>query len=101
MNLGDMIRQLRMQQRLSIIELAKRTHVSEAYILNIESGKITNPSFFNMLKIARELNLDVYELEDLYIDPDWISLMEEARGIGLSSIEVRQFLQAHMAELTK
>ncbi|WP_257350446.1 helix-turn-helix domain-containing protein [Pseudalkalibacillus decolorationis] len=93
MYLGDIVRQLRMEYKLSVIELAKRVQVSEAYILNLENGKIPNPSFFKMVKIAQELDMDVFEMGDLYIDPEWIRLMDEARRLGLSREDVRNFLQ--------
>ncbi|WP_221567590.1 helix-turn-helix domain-containing protein [Alkalihalobacillus sp. TS-13] len=90
--LWSRIKEARLEQHISVIDLAQRVQVTEAYILNLENGKIQNPSFFKMIRIAKELDLDLYEMEELFIDPEWFKLMKEARALGLSSSEVRNFI---------
>ncbi|MGM7701345.1 helix-turn-helix domain-containing protein [Pseudalkalibacillus sp. Hm43] len=92
MYLGEKVRQARIAQQISIKELAKLVQVTEAYILNLESGIIQNPSFFTVVRIAKELGLDVYEMDKLYVDPEWLDLIKEARQLGLSRTEIRNFI---------
>lgn len=93
MHFGGQIKEARIIQRISIIELAKLVNVTEAYIINLENGKIQNPSFFKLMNIAKALNLDVYQLKNRCYDPDWLKLMKEAKVLGLTVEEVRQYIK--------
>jgi transcriptional regulator with XRE-family HTH domain len=93
MHFGGQVKEARTLQRISIIELAKLVNVTEAYIINLENGKIQNPSFFKLMNIAKALNLDVYQLKNRCYDPDWMKLMKEANVLGLTIEEVRQYIK--------
>ncbi|WP_408006177.1 helix-turn-helix domain-containing protein [Pseudalkalibacillus sp. A8] len=92
MYLWSKIRDARLERQISVIELAERVQITEAYILNLENGKIQNPSFFKMMRVSKELGLDLYELEELFVDPEWLKLMKEAIELGLSRKEIRNFI---------
>ena len=59
MSLGDTIRKLRIEKRLSPGQLAKRSDVSRPYLWQLESGGKTNPSFDVLEKLARALGVTV------------------------------------------
>lgn len=60
--LGKRIRQLRIENNLTMIELSKLCKVSQSYISDLENGKIKNPSIIKIEKIAAALGVPVIEL---------------------------------------
>ena len=60
--LGKRIRQLRIENNLTMIELSKLCKVSQSYISDLENGKIKNPSIIKIEKIAAALGVPVLEL---------------------------------------
>ena len=60
--LGKRIRQLRIENNLTMIELSKLGKVSQSYISDLENGKIKNPSIIKIEKIAAALGVPVIEL---------------------------------------
>lgn len=61
MNIGEKIRKIRKENKLTIVELAEITGLSKTTISDTETGK-TNPSNDTILKIAKALNIDVKDL---------------------------------------
>ena len=57
--LGKRIRQLRIENNLTMIELSKLCKVSQSYISDLENGKIKNPSIIKIEKIAAALGVPV------------------------------------------
>lgn len=49
---------------MSLKELSYATGISTGYLNNIENGKITNPSFFKIIKLLELYNLGREDLED-------------------------------------
>lgn len=60
--LGKKIKQLRIKNNLTMIELSKLCKVSQSYISDLENGKIKNPSIIKIEKIATALEVAVSEL---------------------------------------
>jgi transcriptional regulator with XRE-family HTH domain len=61
--LGKRIRVLRQERKISQEELAGRADIHRNYISQIESGK-RNLSFYNVVKIARALQVSPSKLID-------------------------------------
>ena len=59
--LGERVRKRRVQEQLSQEKLAERCGFDRTYISLVERGK-RNPSFTNLLKLARGLNIEVSQL---------------------------------------
>lgn len=54
MNLGDRIKQLRLNKKLSLRELGRLAHISHSFIADIESGR-SNPSLNTLEALANAL----------------------------------------------
>ena len=59
---GGMIAQLRKKQDLTLLQLAKRVGVTEAYVSMLENGVKKNPSLPVLRKLAKALKVTVAEL---------------------------------------
>ena len=53
MNLGDKIRQLREERRLTQGHLATHSSVSQGYLSQLENGEVKNPSAAVLLRVAQ------------------------------------------------
>jgi len=62
MRFGDLIRLSRELQGWTLRELEERSGISNALISQIETGRICEPSFHRVVKIARALNLKLNRL---------------------------------------
>lgn len=60
--LRTMVAQLRKQQHLTLLQLARRVGVTEAYMSMLESGARKNPSLATLKKLAKALKVSVAEL---------------------------------------
>jgi HTH-type transcriptional regulator, competence development regulator len=77
MTLGEKIKGLREDKRLSIRELGRRTDVTGMHISNLEKGKI-NASPELLVKIAKVLDTDADELLHMAdrVDPEVIDVIQ-------------------------
>ncbi len=57
--LRTMAARLRKQQNLTLLQLARRVGVTEAYMSMLESGARKNPSFATLKKLAKALKVSV------------------------------------------
>jgi len=57
-----MVARLRKQQHLTLLQLARRVGVTEAYMSMLESGVRKNPSLATLKKLAKALKVTVAEL---------------------------------------
>ncbi len=62
MVLSEMIALARDVKGLSLRDLEKATGISNALLSQIETGKVREPSWRNMVKIAKALDLDLDRL---------------------------------------
>jgi putative transcriptional regulator len=60
--LSTMIARLRKQQHVTLLQLAKRVGVTEAYMSMLERGVRKNPSLPTLKKLAKALKVSVAEL---------------------------------------
>ena len=96
--IGEKIKQLRLQKRLSLTELSEKAGVSKSYLSTIERNLQQNPSVQFLEKIADVLGVSVLSLihdaDDPYewLDPDWVELIEEAMDSGIDKQEFKEFL---------
>ena len=60
--LSTMIARLRKQQHVTLLQLARRVGVTEAYMSMLESGARKNPSLATMKKLAKALKVTLAEL---------------------------------------
>jgi putative transcriptional regulator len=60
--LSTMIARLRKQQHMTLLELARRVGVTEAYMSMLESGARKNPSLATLKKLAKALKVTLAEL---------------------------------------
>jgi XRE family transcriptional regulator, master regulator for biofilm formation len=60
--IGIMVRKLREGQGLTQTELAKRAHVTQAYVAMLEARVKTNPSIQVLQRLAKALKVRVEEL---------------------------------------
>lgn len=61
--LGNYIKGVRTSKNMSLRELAKRSGVSHSYLSQLENGKTNNPSIEVSRKIAKGLNVPLYEFQ--------------------------------------
>ena len=64
MNLGQYIRNSRIDKKMSLKQLAKKVNCSITIIHNIESGKQKHPKSVILFRISRVLELDYNKLLD-------------------------------------
>lgn len=62
MKIHFLIKQIRKEKNITLVELSKRTGISQSHLSDIENEK-KQPSFTIMWKISKVLNV---HLEDLY-----------------------------------
>jgi len=49
---------------LSLREVKAKTGISDAYICEVENGRVENPSFFKMMKLLELYNLSAADLKE-------------------------------------
>lgn len=97
--IGDRIKNLRIERKLSLTELAERAGVAKSYLSSIERNLQTNPSIQFLEKISNVLNVPVDYLlhetkeDETELDPEWISIVQEAMKSGVSKEQFREFLE--------
>ncbi|ASV66509.1 helix-turn-helix domain-containing protein [Cytobacillus sp. FSL W7-1323] len=95
--IGNRVKALRQEKKMSLSELADQAGVAKSYLSSLERNLQTNPSIQFLEKIAAVLNVPVDHLihdqinkEEL--DTDWINIVKEAMESGVSKEEFREFL---------
>src|SRR5712692_7068069 len=63
--LGDVLRKTREQLRISLRDVEEKTHISNAYLSQLENHKITQPSPSILRKLAQYYELSYSRLMDL------------------------------------
>ena len=93
MNVGDRIRQARIDQALSLTELARRAQISVSYLSEIERGR-KEPSARTLTRLYRELDMPAEnggeEAEQAISLGDKVRLARQEKGLT----------QARLAEIT-
>lgn len=96
--IGDRVKQLRIERKLSLTELADQAGVAKSYLSSLERNLQQNPSIHFLEKIAAVLNVPVGHLiyeqinkDDL--DIEWLKLVKEAMESGVSKEQFKEFLE--------
>jgi XRE family transcriptional regulator of biofilm formation len=96
--IGERVKKLRLEKRMSLSELADQAGVAKSYLSSLERNLQRNPSIQFLEKIASVLNVPIdylihesINLEEL--DQDWITIVKEAMNSGVSKDQFRDFLE--------
>lgn len=98
--IGERIKQLRQEKKMSISELAEKAGVAKSYLSSIERNLQTNPSIQFVEKIGTVLGVSVNELiqgdsskaED-QLDDEWLKIVQEAMESGVTKEQFREYLE--------
>lgn len=78
--IGQKIKDLRTEQDLSGMDVCRLADIAPSYLKDLESGRIANPGFFTLEKIARALKISIlYFLDDQQFAKE--SKMEDIRAL--------------------
>ncbi|MDM5313181.1 XRE family transcriptional regulator [Peribacillus frigoritolerans] len=95
--IGYRVKSLREEKKMSISELSAKSGVAKSYISSLERNLQTNPTILVLEKIARILciNVDVLlkEQPDKIMDEEWMEILQDVMGAGISKEEMRGFIQ--------
>ncbi|MFD3260350.1 helix-turn-helix domain-containing protein [Paenibacillus lentus] len=98
-HIGERIQKFRLDQDLSLSELASKADVAKSYLSNVERNIQSNPSIQFIEKIADALNVTIPMLlygdrpAEHLLDPEWSLLVQEAMNSGISKQEFKSFLE--------
>ncbi|RCW74739.1 helix-turn-helix domain-containing protein [Saliterribacillus persicus] len=98
--IGDKIKKLRQEKRMSLSELAEQAGVAKSYLSSIERNLQSNPSIQFIEKVGKVLDASVNELlmseseKDIrnQLDEDWLELAQDAMNSGISKDQFKEFL---------
>ncbi|HLR52102.1 MAG TPA: helix-turn-helix domain-containing protein [Candidatus Avamphibacillus sp.] len=98
--IGNKIKQLRLEKKMSLTELAEQANVAKSYLSSIERNLQVNPSLQFLEKIVRVLGVTVNELisenDSNYsseLDEEWIQIVKEAMNSGVSKEQFKEYLE--------
>ncbi|WP_068673103.1 helix-turn-helix domain-containing protein [Oceanobacillus sp. Castelsardo] len=100
--IGEKIKQLRKEKKMSISELAERAGVAKSYLSSIERNLQSNPSIQFIEKISEVLGVTVNELlndetnqsvEYETLDNEWLDIVREAMDSGVTKEQFREYLE--------
>ena len=96
--IGDRVKKLRQEKKMSLSELALKAGVAKSYLSSLERNLQTNPSVQFLEKIASVLGVpvDTLILEQLNkedLDSEWMKLVQEAMISGVSKDQFREFIE--------
>ncbi|MFP3510700.1 helix-turn-helix domain-containing protein [Peribacillus sp. SIMBA_075] len=94
--IGYRVKSLREERKMSISELSTKSGVAKSYISSLERNLQTNPTILVLEKIARILCIKVdallNEQADKGMDEEWMAIMQDVMGSGISKEEMREFI---------
>lgn len=99
--IGEKIKQLRQNKKMSISELAEKAGVAKSYLSSIERNLQSNPSIQFMEKISEVLGVTVNELigdnqeerAEEQLDKEWLELVHEAMNSGVTKDQFKEYLE--------
>jgi XRE family transcriptional regulator of biofilm formation len=97
--IGKKVKQLRLEQGLTLTELAEKAGVAKSYLSSIEREVQSNPSIHFLEKISAVLGVQLetiihndYQPQE-QLDEEWLSLVKEAMDSGISKDQFMEFLE--------
>ncbi|WP_205137436.1 helix-turn-helix domain-containing protein [Virgibacillus halotolerans] len=97
--IGETIKKLRQDKKMSISELAEKANVAKSYLSSIERDLQSNPSIQFIEKISNVLGVSVNDiinekdsqsLEEL--DDEWLKIVQEAMDSGVTKEQFKEYL---------
>ncbi|MEC2160548.1 helix-turn-helix domain-containing protein [Virgibacillus halodenitrificans] len=98
--IGDKIKQIRKDKKMSLSELAEKAGVAKSYLSSIERNIQTNPSIQFIEKISVVLDVSVNglihekqsaDIEEL--DDEWLEIVQEAMDSGVTKEQFKEYLE--------
>lgn len=98
--IGERIKQLRKEKRMSISELAEKAGVAKSYLSSIERNLQSNPSIQFIEKISQVLGASVNDVindkesvVETELDSEWMDIVNEAMNSGVSKAQFKEYLE--------
>ena len=98
--IGEKIKQLRKEKRMSISELAEKAGVAKSYLSSIERNLQSNPSIQFIEKISQVLGVSVNDIinnkDSIYeteLDSEWMEIVKEAMESGVTKGQFKEYLE--------
>ncbi|WP_087972558.1 helix-turn-helix domain-containing protein [Oceanobacillus rekensis] len=99
--IGEKIKKLRQDKRMSISELAEKAGVAKSYLSSIERNLQSNPSIQFIEKISTVLGVSVNDiineesknLDTEELDSEWMQIVQEAMKSGVSKAQFKEYLE--------
>ncbi|MBM7690904.1 XRE family transcriptional regulator of biofilm formation [Peribacillus deserti] len=104
--IGDRVKIIRKEKKMSMSELAEKAGVAKSYLSALERNLQSNPSIQFLEKIAAVLEVPLDSL--LYdqpsqdsLDADWMKIVKEAMSSGVSKEQFREFIEFNKWRINK
>ncbi|MGJ9457639.1 helix-turn-helix domain-containing protein [Oceanobacillus sp. CF4.6] len=98
--IGETIKKLRQEKRMSISELAEKAGVAKSYLSSIERNLQSNPSIQFIEKISTVLGVSVNDvinenesIDTAELDNEWMQIVQEAMQSGVSKEQFKEYLE--------
>ncbi|MFD1849035.1 helix-turn-helix domain-containing protein [Oceanobacillus bengalensis] len=98
--IGEKIKQLRQDKKMSISELAEKAGVAKSYLSSIERNLQSNPSIQFIEKISHVLGVSVNDIinnseniDPSELDTEWLTIVREAMESGVSKEQFKEYLE--------
>ncbi|GGH74117.1 HTH-type transcriptional regulator SinR [Compostibacillus humi] len=98
--IGEKIKKLRQEKKMSISELAEKAGVAKSYLSSIERNLQSNPSIQFIEKISGVLGVSPNDLitdkesaDAEELDSEWLQIVREAMESGVSKEQFREYLE--------
>lgn len=99
--IGEKIKKLRQDKKMSISELAEKAGVAKSYLSSIERNLQSNPSIQFIEKIGTVLGVTVNEIirdeqadnSMEQLDGEWLKIVQEAMDSGVSKEQFKEYLE--------
>ncbi|OCA84700.1 helix-turn-helix domain-containing protein [Pradoshia sp. D12] len=104
--IGDRVKRIRKEKKMSMTELAEKAGVAKSYLSSLERNIQVNPSVQFLEKIAAVLNIPLDALlndepDMTNLDEDWAELIKEAMNSGVSKDQFREFIEFNKWRIKK
>ncbi|RLL46668.1 helix-turn-helix domain-containing protein [Oceanobacillus piezotolerans] len=98
--IGEKIKKLRQEKKMSISELAEKAGIAKSYLSSIERNLQSNPSIQFIEKVSDVLGVSVNDLindkeqtDPSKLDNEWLQIVREAMDSGVSKEQFKEYLE--------
>jgi XRE family transcriptional regulator of biofilm formation len=96
--IGDRVKKLRLEKKMSLSELAEQAGVAKSYLSSLERNLQSNPSIQFLEKIAGVLHVPVdylihENMDKDELDSEWLKIVKEAMESGVSKEQFKEYLE--------